>query len=107
MGGQLLVVIGGLEVLQPLLEFGVGGEIDGLVGALAEGGQGDAAVEGADAFFVQDGEEAVHCVAVFGDVERVRERVVLGLEPDFDHFHRRHDGDGFGDAGAEAGWEGN
>ena len=99
-------MVRGLEVLQPLLEFGVGGEVDGLVCALTEGGEGHAAVQGADTFFAEDGEEAVHGVAVFGDVERIGEGVVLRLQADFDDLHGRDDGDSFGDACAEAGWEG-
>jgi hypothetical protein len=76
---QLLVVVCRLQILQPGLQLRVRGEIDGLVGALAERGEGNAAVECADAFFPDDGEESVHGVAVFGHVEWIRERVVLGL----------------------------
>ena len=68
-----------LKILQPLFQLGVGGEIDCLVGTLAEGSEGHAAVEGADAFFFQNGEESVHGIAVLGNVEGVGEGVVLGL----------------------------
>ena len=44
-------------------------------------------------------------VAVFGDVERVGHRVVLGLESDFDDFHGCDDHDCFGYSGAETGEE--
>jgi hypothetical protein len=68
---QLLVVVCRLEILQPGLQLRVRGEIDGLVGALAERGEGDAAVQCPNAFFFDDGEESVYGVAVFGHVERV------------------------------------
>lgn len=81
----------------------VGPEVDGLVGALAEGGEGDAAVEGAESFFFNHRVARVRGVAVFGDVERVGHGVVLGLKADFDDFHGGHDGDGLGDTGGETG----
>ena len=96
-------VVGGLQVLKQLFEFGVGAEVHGLVCSLAEGGEGDAAVYGADAFFFQDGEHGVGGVAVFGYVEGVGHGMVLGLEPDFDDFHGSDDGDGFGHTGCESG----
>lgn len=76
----------------------VGTEVDSLVGALPKGGEGDAAVQGTGAFFLDHGVEGVRCVAVLRDVERVGHGVVLGLEPDFDHFHWGYDCYGFGDA---------
>ena len=103
-GGQFFGVVGRLCVLQELFELRVGGEIDGLVCALAEGGQGDATVEGAGPFFAQDGVAGVRGVAVFGHVERVCHGVVLGLQADFDHFHWGYDGDGFGHAGGKTGY---
>lgn len=98
-------VVCGLEVLEPGFQTGVGGEVDGLVGALAEGGEGDPAVECAGAFFFDDEVGGVCGVAVFGDVEGVGHAVVLGLESDFDDFHGGDDGYGFGYAGGKSGWE--
>lgn len=69
--GEFGVVVGGLVLLEEGFELRVGGEVDGLVGALAKGGQGDAAVEGAEAFFFDDGVGGVGGVAVFGDIEGV------------------------------------
>ena len=94
-------MVGGLILLQKGFELRVGGEVDGLICALAEGGERDAAVEGAKAFFFDHGVGGVRGVAVFGDVEGVGHGVVLGLEADFDDFHRSNYGDGFGDAGGE------
>ncbi len=65
-------MVSGLVLLQEGFELRVGREVDGLVGALAEGGQGDAAVKGAEAFFFDDGVGGVGGVAVFWDVERIR-----------------------------------
>ncbi len=101
--GQFGVVVGGLVLLQEGFKLRVGGEVHSLVCALAEGGEGDAAVEGAEAFFSDDGVGGVGGVAVFGNVEGVGHGVVLGLEADFDDFHWGDDGDGFGDAGGETG----
>lgn len=103
--GQLGVVVGRLPALQAVLEVRVGGEVDGLVGALAQGGQRHAAVEGAHAFFFEHRVQGVCGVAVFRDVERVGHAVVLRLQADFDYFHGCHDGDGFGDTGGKTGWE--
>lgn len=105
----LWVVLGGfiqLEGLQPGFELAVGGEIDGLIGALTQGGQRYAPVERAEPFFLDDRIESVCGVAVFGDVERVGHGVVLGLEPDLDHFHRCDNGNAFRDASGESGWVG-
>ncbi len=102
--GELGVVVGRLPALQAVLEVRVGGEVDRLVGPLAQGGQRHAAVEGAHAFFLEYGVQGVCGVAVFRDVERVGHAVVLRLQADLDYFHGRHDGDGFGDAGEETGW---
>jgi hypothetical protein len=76
----------------------------GLVGALPQGGKRDAAVERAGAFFPDDSVQAVRRVAVLGHVERVGHGVVLCLQADLDDLHGRHDSDGLGDAGREAGW---
>jgi hypothetical protein len=46
----------------------------------------------------------VRGVAVFGHVERIGHRVVLGLETDFDDFHGGYYGYGFGYSGGESGW---
>ena len=101
------VVIGGLVLLQEGFELRVGGEVDGLIRTLAQGCEGDAAVEGAEAFFFDDGVGGMRGVAVFGDVEGVSHGVVLGLEADFDDFHRGDHRDGFGHTGGETGWQGN
>lgn len=94
-GGLALALAGAaLPADQRLLEVRVGGEVDGLVAALAQGGEGDAAVEGADALLLDHGVGGVRRVAVLGDVERVRHAVVLGLQPDLDHLHGRDDRDG-------------
>jgi len=66
-------------LLEQALKLGVGGEVDCLIGALAQGGEGDATVEGAEAFFFDDGVGGVGGVAIFGHVERVGQGVVLGL----------------------------
>lgn len=103
--GQVLAVKLGLPVHEPALKVRVGGKVDGLVGALAQGGEGDAAVEGAEPFLLDDGVEGVGGVAVLGDVERVGHGVALRLQADLDDLHRGDDGDGLGDAGGEAGEE--
>ena len=90
--------------LQPGAGLRVRGEVDGLVAALAQCGQRDAAVQRADALLLHNRVQRVRRVAVLGDVERVRHRVVLSLQPDLDDFHWRHDGDSFGYAGRETGW---
>lgn len=103
---DLLVLVRGLEILEPLLQLGVSGEIDRLVRALAERRERHPAVQRPNAFFLEDGIGGVRRVAVFGDVERVGHAVVLGLQADLDDFHRGDDADGFGDAGGEAGEKG-
>ena len=97
-------MVGRLVLLEEGFELGVGGEVDGLVRALAEGGEGDTTVEGAQAFFFDDSVSGVRSVAVFWDIKRVSHGVVLGLEADFDDFHWGDDGDGFRDAGSETSW---
>ena len=103
---DLPVPVRGLEILEPLFQLGVGGEIDRLVRALAEGRERHPAVQRPGAFFLEHGVGGVRRVAVFGDVERVGHAVVLGLQADLDDFHRGDDADGFGDAGGEAGEKG-
>ena len=90
--------------LQESAKFGVGCEIDGLIGALTERRQGYTTVECSETFFFDDGVEGVCGVAVFRDVERIGHGVVLGLKSDFDDLHGRDDGDGFCYAGGEASW---
>ena len=85
-----------METLEIEFEVGVCGEVYGLVGSLAESGEGDAAVEGRWAFFFDHGVEGVGGVAIFGNVERVGHAVVLGLESDFDDFHGCNDSYSFG-----------
>lgn len=94
-----------LPLLEPLLEVGVGGKVDGLVRALAEGREGDAAVEGAEALLLDDGVEGVRGVSVLGNIHGVRHGVVLGLEADLDDLHGRDDGNGLGHTGGETGNE--
>lgn len=103
--GQVGALVLGLEVLEPLLEVGVGSEVDGLVGTLAESSETDTAVEGAEAFLLDDGVESVSSVAVLGDVHWVGHGVVLGLQTDLDDFHGSDDGDGLCDTGGETGEE--
>ena len=64
-------MVGGLVLLQEAFELGIGGEVDSLVRALPEGGKGDAAVEGTDAFFFDDGIGSVGGITIFWDVEGV------------------------------------
>lgn len=92
-----------LEILEPGFQAGVGGKVDGLVGTLAEGGQGYAAVERAGAFFFDYEVCGVCGVAVFGDIEWIGHAVVLRLESDFDYLHGCDDGYGFGYAGGKSG----
>ena len=100
--GEFGGVVLGLVGAQERFEVFVGGEVDGLVCALAEGGEAHAAVEGPHAFFPHHHVEGVGGVAVFGDVEWVGHGVVLALKADFHDLHRGDDADGFGYAGEEA-----
>lgn len=99
--GELGVAVFGLHALQERLEFRVGREVGGLVGSLSEGGQGDTAVEDAEAFFLDDGEERVWGAAVLRSVEGIGKTVVLGLQTDLDHFHGVDDGHGFRHTGGK------
>ena len=99
--GEIGAVVLRLRFLEELFEFSIRGEVDRLVGALAEGREGHTPVEGADPFFAEDGEHGVCGVAVFRDVEGVTERVVLGLQADFNDFHRCYDRDSFRYTGAQ------
>lgn len=103
--GQRGVCVLGLPLLEPLLEVGVGGKVDGLVRALAESSEGDAAVEGAKALLLDDGVESVGGVSVLGNVHWVGHGVVLGLQTDLDDFHGGDDGNGLSDTGGETGKE--
>ena len=98
---KLLVLVFWLTVLQHGLELRVGGEVDGLVGALAEGRERHAAIQGSDPFFLDHGVERMRGVAVLRNVERVGHGVVLGLQTDLHHLHRCYDGDRLGDARRE------
>jgi hypothetical protein len=100
-GGELRVGEFRLSALQSSLELGVCGEVGGLVGSLAQGCEGDTAVQDAETFFADDGEESVRGAAVLGGIEGVGQTVVLGLETDLDDFHGVNDGDGFGHTGGE------
>jgi hypothetical protein len=60
-----------------LFELLVRGEIDTLIGRLAQGRQGDAAVEGRDAFFADNGERGVRGVSVARYIVGIRERVYV------------------------------
>lgn len=100
-GGELGVGEFRLGALQGSLELGVCGEVGGLVGSLAQGCEGDTAVQDAEAFFADDGEESVRGAAVLGGIEGVGQTVVLGLETDLDDFHGVDDGDIFGHTGRE------
>ena len=102
--GQLGVGVLGLVLLQGGLELGVGREVGGLVGTLAEGGQGDTAVEDAEALLADDGEERVRGAAVLGGVEGISQTVVLRLQTDLDHFHGVDDGDSLGDTSGKTGY---
>lgn len=104
--GQLAVAVGGLPALQSSLQFRVCGEVGGLVGSLSEGGQGDTAVEDAEAFFLDNGEERVGGAAVLGGVQGIGQTVVLGLQTNFDNFHRVDNGHGFGNTGGKTSYEG-
>ncbi len=84
----------------------VGCEVDGLICSLSQSGERDTPVQGAKAFFFKNGVQGVCSVAVFRDVQWVGHGVMLGLESDFDYFHRCHDRHCFGDAGSESGWAG-
>ena len=74
-----------------------------MVGTLAEGGEGDAAVERAGAFFFDDEVGGVCGVAIFRDIERIGHAVVLRLKSDFDDLHGCDDGYGFGYTGGKSG----
>jgi hypothetical protein len=63
---------------------------------LAKGGEGDTAVEGSGPLLFQDEIESMGSVAVFGNVERVGHRMLLGLQPNLYDLHRAHDRHGFG-----------
>ena len=97
------MLIRGLDILQPGFEHGVQGEVDGLVGPLAQGSEGDAAIQRGRTFFLEDGVERMCGVSIFGNIERVGHAVVLGLQADFDDFHRVDDGHRFRDASSAAG----
>ena len=109
--GEVSGLVLGLPLLEPILEVGVGGEVDGLVGALAEGGQGDTTVQGTETFLLNDGEESVAGVAVLGNVERVGHGVVLSLETNLDDLHGGDNSDGLshtsGETSEEEGLAGN
>lgn len=92
-----------LPAVRGLLELLVRGEVRALVRRLAQRGERDPAVERAEALLAHDRVHGVARVAVAGRLERVRERVLLGLEPDLDDFHGRDDEDCFGYACAQAG----
>lgn len=96
--GQAVALEVGLVGHEGLLEVGVGGEVDGLVGALAQGSETNTAVQRADALLLDDRIQRVRGVAVLGDVERVRQAVVLRLQPDLDDLHGRHHRHGLGHA---------
>lgn len=74
-----------------------------MIGRLPERGQGDAAVERPRALFADDFVDGVARVAVLRRLERVRERVLLRLQPDLDDFHGRHDEHGFRRPRAQSG----
>lgn len=99
--GQLAVAVLGLPALQASLQFRVCGEVGGLVGSLSEGCQGDTAVQDAEAFFLDHGEECVRGAAVLRGVQGVSQTVVLGLQTNFDDFHGVNDGYGFRNTGGE------
>lgn len=52
--GQVGALVLRLELLEPLLEVGVCGEVDGLVASLSEGGERYSAVERANTFFANN-----------------------------------------------------
>ena len=88
-------MIGRLEVLQKLFELSISGEINSLVCALAKGGESDAAVDRSDSFFLDHSVETLRSIAIFGYVEGVGHRVMLGLKTDFDNFHGGYDTNSF------------
>lgn len=98
-GGKLLVL--GLDLLEVLLHVGVCSEVDGLVGTLAEGGEGDTTVESGEALLADDGVRSVSSVTVTRDVERIGHGVMLSLETDLHDLHGGDDSDGLSDTGSE------
>lgn len=99
--GQLAVAVFWLPALQASLQFRVCGEVGSLVGSLSEGCQGDTAVQNAEAFFLDHGEQSVRGTAVLRGIQGVSQTVVLGLQTNFDDFHRVDNGHGFGNTGGE------
>ena len=66
-----------------------------LVRRLPQRGQRDSAVECAEALFSDDLVDRMPCVPVHWLLKRVRERMVLRLQPDLHHLHWCHDEDRF------------
>lgn len=117
--GQVGALVLRLELLEPLLEVCVCGEVDGLVASLSEGGERYSAVERADAFFADNlsrglatsefarfwlktyAKKSVACISILGDVERIGHRVVLSLKTDLDDLHGRDDRNSLGDTSGQ------
>jgi len=91
----------GLVILEGLLEVAVSREVDSLVGSLSQRRQGNTTIQSAKALLFYDSVERMGGVAVLGDVEGIGHAVVLSLQSDLDDFHRRHNGNGFGNTGGE------
>lgn len=93
--GKLFVAVFGLDALQSRLELRVGREVGGLVGTLSEGGQRHTAVQDAESFLPDDGEESMGSATVLGGVGGIGQTVVLGLQTDLNHFHGVDNGHSF------------
>lgn len=99
--GQFTGGILRLVFLEHSLQFRVSREVGGLVGSLAEGSERDTAVQSAETFLLDDGEQGVGSAAIFRCVEGISQTVRLRLQSNLDDFHGRNDCDGFRDTGGK------
>ena len=94
-----------LHALSQRLELLVCREVGRLIRCLTQRRERHTAVKRAEALLTHNRVQSVGGVLVARLLQRVRERVLLGLQTDFDHFHGVHDGHGLRGTSEQAGNE--